>query len=108
MAFIPHSTHPLGRFSDGGRISRTTEAGNVGPKVGPYFFSNLTQMKPGKVLFQGVNDYPADIWGYLLGGSDSGAKNMANLVGQANSKCPNSKIVLSGYRHGFLPLFWKG
>jgi len=77
----------------------TTEAGNVGPEVGPLFFSNLTQIRPGKVLVQGV-DYRADVWGYLLGGSDSGAKNMANLIGRAASQCPTSKIVLSGYSQG--------
>ncbi|CUS14256.1 unnamed protein product [Tuber aestivum] len=77
----------------------TTEPGNVGGSVGPSFFDALATLEPERVVVQGV-DYPADILGYLQGGSDSGASNMAYLVGLAASQCPDSKIVLSGYSQG--------
>ncbi|KAL7274067.1 hypothetical protein RUND412_003051 [Rhizina undulata] len=78
----------------------TTEPGNVGDDVGPSFFDSLEALEPGRILVQGVNDYPADIWGYLVGGSESGAVNMAGLVAQAASQCPSAKIVLSGFSQG--------
>ncbi|RPB06008.1 cutinase-domain-containing protein [Choiromyces venosus 120613-1] len=78
----------------------TTELGNVGDGVGPAFFDALVALEPGRVIIQGVNDYPADIWGYLGGGSDSGAKDMANSVQRAATQCPTSKIVLSGFSQG--------
>ncbi|PWW77665.1 Carbohydrate Esterase Family 5 protein [Tuber magnatum] len=77
----------------------TTEPGNVGDDVGPSFFDALAALEPGRVIVQGVN-YPADILGYLQGGSDSGASDMADLVGRAASQCPDSKIVLSGFSQG--------
>lgn len=81
----------------------TTEPGNVGDDVGPYFFDALEAAEPGRLLVQGVDNYKADIWGYLGGGSDSGATDMANSVALAASKCPGSKIVLSGFRYGSFP-----
>ncbi|TGZ80869.1 cutinase-domain-containing protein [Ascodesmis nigricans] len=78
----------------------TTEPGNVGDDVGPSFFDNLELLEPGRVLIQGVNNYPADIWGYLGGGSESGADDMAASVARAISQCPSSKIVLSGFSQG--------
>lgn len=76
----------------------TTEPGNVGDDVGPYFFNALAAKKPGKVIVQGVNNYKADVWGYLGGGSDSGATDMVNSVKKAAEQCQSSKIVLSGFR----------
>ncbi|KAH8155087.1 uncharacterized protein LAJ45_00096 [Morchella importuna] len=78
----------------------TTEPGNVGDDVGPYFFDALAALKPGKVAVQGVNNYPADVWGYLGGGSDTGAADMAASVAKAATQCPGSKIVLSGFSQG--------
>lgn len=76
----------------------TTEPGNVGDDVGPFFFDQLAALRPGKVIVQGTNNYPASIWDYLWGGSDTGASYMANQVVRAASQCKTSKIVLSGFR----------
>ena len=76
----------------------TTEAGNVGAIAGPPFFDALDDaLGDGAVAVQGV-DYPADIAGYLAGGSKEGAATMAGHVSEAASKCPDTKIVISGYR----------
>ncbi|KAI5820869.1 cutinase [Pyronema omphalodes] len=78
----------------------TTEPGNVGDDVGPSFFDALLKLRPGKVVIQGVNNYKADIWGYLAGGSEEGAQDMAKSVDRAVRQCPQSKIVLSGFSQG--------
>lgn len=41
----------------------TSARGNVGvpTSVGPMFFSNSSAVEPGRVIAQGVNDYPADV-----------------------------------------------
>lgn len=48
---------------------------------------------------QGV-DYPASIEGYLEGGDPDGAQTFADLANQANTQCPDSKLVFSGYSQG--------
>jgi cutinase len=55
----------------------TTEPGNVGILVGPPFFDALDE-KAGaaNVVVQGVNNYPADLQGYLAGGDAAGSANM--------------------------------
>ncbi|KAI9834405.1 MAG: hypothetical protein M1819_003016 [Sarea resinae] len=79
----------------------TTELGNVGADAGPPFFNALElAVGAGKVAVQGV-DYPADIPGYLVGGSPAGGTTMANLTTQAATQCPDTQIVLSGYRYDF-------
>ena len=76
----------------------TTEDGNIGALVGPSLESALdNRLGANIVAFQGV-DYPADIAGYLAGGSVSGGNTLASLVNTASTKCPNTQIVLSGYR----------
>ena len=76
----------------------TTETGNVGTLTGPPFFQALsTAVGADNLAVQGV-DYPADIPGFLAGGDATGSKLMASLVSQTATKCPNSKIVISGYR----------
>lgn len=75
----------------------TTESGNVGTLVGPPFFSALvTSIGAENLAVQGVN-YPADIAGFLAGGDAAGSKKMAELVGQAITQCPDTKVVMSGY-----------
>lgn len=64
------------------------------------FFDALMKLRPGKVMIQGVNNYKADIWGYLGGGSEEGAQDMANSVDRAAKQCPQSKIVMSGFSQG--------
>lgn len=76
----------------------TTEPGTVGITVGPALRSDLERTLTGKsVSFIGV-EYPADIAGFLAGGSREGAANMANGVTSTANRCPNTKIVISGYR----------
>lgn len=55
----------------------TTEAGNVGALVGPSFFDAIRDKlgSAASLAVQGV-DYPADIPGFLAGGSAAGSKTM--------------------------------
>lgn len=76
----------------------TTESGNVGSIAGPPFFQALnSRLGANNIAVQGVN-YPATVAGYLAGGDRGGAASLANLASTAASKCPNTKIVLAGYR----------
>lgn len=76
----------------------TTEFGNVGAFAGPPFFNALEAiLGEQNVAIQGV-DYKADIPGYLIGGDPAGAMNLAAEANEAATKCPNTQIVLSGYR----------
>lgn len=77
----------------------TTESGNVGTLVGPPFFSALaTAIGSENLAVQGV-EYAADIAGFLAGGDAAGSKKMTELVGQAITQCPDSKVVMSGYSY---------
>ena len=77
----------------------TIELGNVGSLAGPPFFNALdAAIGAQNVGVQGV-PYPASIWGYLSGGSADGGRTLAALTEQAMSECPQSQIVLSGYRY---------
>ena len=85
----------------------TTETGNVGTLTGPPFFTALAQVVGTlNLAVQGV-DYPADIPGFLAGGDATGSTTMAQLVTQAMTQCPNTKVVMSGYRYGYLYISWK-
>lgn len=79
----------------------TTEEGNIGDIVGPPFVNALnTALGSAQVAVQGVNNYPADIAGFEAGGSATGSQNMAQLIAQAMSQCPKTKLVVSGYSQG--------
>ncbi|KPI42381.1 putative cutinase 3 [Cyphellophora attinorum] len=73
----------------------TTEVGNLGTVIGPGFGRALGQ-RMGDVAVQGV-DYPANVAGFLAGGSNDGADTMAELARQSISQCPGVPIVMSGY-----------
>ncbi|KAJ4334628.1 hypothetical protein N0V95_009120 [Ascochyta clinopodiicola] len=81
----------------------TTQSGNVGSSdsEGPTFFNALASRLGGtsRLAIQGVA-YPADIFGFLAGGDANGATTMFNLINTAISKCPSTKIVVSGYSQG--------
>lgn len=44
--------------------------------------------------------YPADVAGFEAGGDATGSQLMANLTARAQSQCPHTKLVLSGYSQG--------
>ncbi|KAJ4382578.1 hypothetical protein N0V86_001800 [Didymella sp. IMI 355093] len=81
----------------------TTQEGNVGSpdSEGPTFFNALASRLGGtsQLAIQGVT-YPADVFGFLAGGDAGGATTMFNLINQAISKCPSTKIVVTGYSQG--------
>lgn len=77
----------------------TFEIGNVGSITGPPFFEALSKLVNSDLAVQGV-DYPANIRGFLAGGDTDGSAKMAQLVEQALTTCPYTKISLSGYRYG--------
>jgi cutinase len=70
----------------------------MGLVAGPPLAKALKASFGDNVAVQGVK-YPASIPGYLKGGDNGGEQTMAQLVEQAASKCPNTKIVMSGYRY---------
>lgn len=79
----------------------TTESGNIGGLVGPPFVDALVSMLgEAQVAVQGVNNYPADIQGFLAGGSATGSQDMAALIAQAMTQCPKRKLCVSGYSQG--------
>lgn len=76
----------------------TGESGTLGTIVGPPFQNALKSALGSKTLeFVGIS-YPASIAGFLAGGDAGGATTMANSVTSKASSCPNTKIVISGYR----------
>ncbi|KAF2015225.1 carbohydrate esterase family 5 protein [Aaosphaeria arxii CBS 175.79] len=78
----------------------TTQDGNVGAPdtEGPNFFNALAAKLGGtsRLAIQGVT-YPANVFGFLAGGDSAGSTTTLNLINTAASKCPSTKIVLSGY-----------
>ena len=78
----------------------TSELGNVGSLAGPPFFNALGDIVgDSNVDVQGVN-YGATIAGYLAGGDPAGAATLASLTRKAATQCPDTQIVLGGYRYG--------
>ncbi|TKA68140.1 hypothetical protein B0A55_06949 [Friedmanniomyces simplex] len=78
----------------------TTEEGNVGTLAGPPFFQAVVnKVGASNVAVQGV-DYAASIAGFEEGGDPAGSATLAALVGRAQSQCPNTKLVVSGYSQG--------
>jgi hypothetical protein len=63
-------------------------------------FDNISaQIGASNLAVQGI-DYPASIVGFLEGGDNGGAQQMAGFVKTALQKCPGTKVVLSGYSQG--------
>ena len=79
----------------------TFEGGNIGDVLGPPFVDALvSKLGAAQVAVQGVNNYPADAPDFFIGGSASGSADMANLIAQARSQCPGTKLCVSGYSQG--------
>ncbi|TVY65673.1 Cutinase, partial [Lachnellula suecica] len=79
----------------------TSEPGNVGILTGPPFFTAMADYINGtnQLAIQGV-DYPADLVGFLAGGSPIGGAVMAALINHTLTSCPTTPLVLSGYSQG--------
>jgi cutinase len=81
----------------------TAAPGNVGQagSEGPAFFNALASALGGtsRLAIQGVT-YSASVIGFLAGGDAAGATTMFNLINQTASRCPSTKIVVSGYSQG--------
>jgi hypothetical protein len=76
----------------------TLEGGNVGSLAGPPWFEAVANdIGAENLAVQGI-DYPASIVGFLEGGDADGSTLLANLSQQAQAKCPDTKLVLGGYR----------
>ena len=79
----------------------TTETGDLGTLVGPPFQAALNAaMGSASVNMMGVPApaYTADVPGFLAGGSATESQAMAQMVSSAMTACPNTKMVISGYR----------
>jgi cutinase len=89
----------------------TTEPGTLGIIVGPGLWDDLqTALGPKSLTFTGIR-YPADVAGFLAGGDAEGAQRMLNSVSSTANSCPDTKIVMSGYRQAsftfyFLEIFF--
>ncbi|TVY44579.1 Cutinase [Lachnellula subtilissima] len=79
----------------------TAEPGNVGILTGPPFFAAIADYMNGtnQLAIQGV-DYPADVSGFLVGGSVIGSAVMTALIDYTLSLCPTTPLILSGYSQG--------
>ncbi|KAF1851323.1 carbohydrate esterase family 5 protein [Cucurbitaria berberidis CBS 394.84] len=81
----------------------TTQDGNVGAPTdeGPTFFNALASRLGGtsRLAIQGVT-YPANIFGFLAGGDAAGARTTFDLINTAITRCPSTKIIVSGYSQG--------
>lgn len=82
----------------------STETGTMGITVGPAMSKALNaKFGAGNVAAEGVQ-YPADIAGAFSGGTNpsgsAGAIKMTAMAKSVLEKCPNSKVILSGYSQG--------
>ncbi|KAJ6457620.1 cutinase, partial [Mycena sanguinolenta] len=80
----------------------TSEAAPIGDTVGPQLQTSLQKsltLLEKNLTFAGV-DYPADLGGYLEGGSPIGSETMAQDLTDAANNCPNASIVSVGYSQG--------
>jgi cutinase len=76
----------------------TVSPGNMGNTVGPPFVEAIAAIVGNdSIAVQGI-DYPASILGFLEGGDDDGSVLLANLTETAMIECPDTHVVVSGYR----------
>ncbi|KAF9878269.1 cutinase [Colletotrichum karsti] len=80
----------------------TTEMGTLGSVVGPGLQRDVqAALGADAVTVEGVS-YPADMGGIMAesGGSGPGSVAMANQANSWLSKCPQTKLILTGYSQG--------
>ncbi|POS82935.1 hypothetical protein EPUL_005606 [Erysiphe pulchra] len=80
----------------------TGEKGNLGTgsSPGPALSDELkTSLGEDKVAVQGI-DYKAKLTGFLKGGDIEGSNELIEMANIAATKCPDSKLVLSGFSQG--------
>jgi hypothetical protein len=75
----------------------TWEPGSPPSQVAAPLINALGAKYPGKVEAQ-IVQYNGGATGYLTGGSVEGIKAMEQMTKAAVSRCPNSKILMVGYR----------
>jgi len=75
----------------------STEGGNMGSYVGPYLANALTKEYGNNIAVQGVN-YDAGWMTNYVGGDPKGWAEFERLFRLAESKCPDTIIIASGYR----------
>ncbi|KAF2273608.1 alpha/beta-hydrolase, partial [Westerdykella ornata] len=82
----------------------TFDTGNLGVWVGPFLKDGLLKEFNGRVHVQGVNpeDYPAELPGYVEGGSETCANACAKTIDDYAVACPNANIFISGWSQGAL------
>jgi hypothetical protein len=68
-----------------------------GPIVGDRFIDSLKSLLPGQVAAEGVK-YKNGVGGYLTGGNEPGIDTFAQMARDALKQCPESKLILGGYR----------
>ncbi|KAI9653225.1 MAG: hypothetical protein M1821_007656 [Bathelium mastoideum] len=79
----------------------TSEDPNLGNIVGPPFIDALNAtFGTNNVAVQGVNNYPANAAEFCIGGSPEGSQDLAQLISQTRTQCPNTKLCVSGYSQG--------
>ncbi|KAK0372613.1 cutinase [Colletotrichum paranaense] len=78
----------------------STEIGNMGTICGPQTANNV-KGQFSSVAVEGV-DYAAGLsTNFLPGGADpAGVAEMKRIIGEVNSQCPNSMMVVGGYSQG--------
>jgi hypothetical protein len=86
----------------------TGNPGNIGVSLGYPLFEAMRDGLNQTVIAQGVLPYPAKAIGYLKGGSAEGVDSMVTLTYKARCQCPNSGLVLAGFRFVVNPLSWRG
>ncbi|KAJ7657707.1 cutinase, partial [Mycena polygramma] len=80
----------------------TFEAAPIGARIGPPFEAALKPLLASEkktLSFLSVN-YPADMVGFVEGGSLQGSRAMAKQLSDAAMLCPNASLVSAGYSQG--------
>ena len=74
----------------------TTELPPLGAVAGPIFAATLASLIPGVHI--AAVAYSASIIGYIEGGDPAGISDAEDLAIAYNAQCPDTTIVISGYR----------